>query len=63
MYDGVFPDADVFGKVMVLSGPPTWRMKKFTAAEFQDIIGDIEAHARYVPIVFLSSSVFFDSFY
>ena len=47
---------------MGLSGPPTWKMKKFTAAEFQDIIGDIEAHARYVPIVFLSSSIFFDGF-
>ncbi|KIY65602.1 hypothetical protein CYLTODRAFT_379196 [Cylindrobasidium torrendii FP15055 ss-10] len=46
-YDGVCNDPEVFGAMLNLGGPPTWKAKKMTAAEFQEIMGDIEGHARF----------------
>ncbi|KAL0069155.1 hypothetical protein AAF712_003841 [Marasmius tenuissimus] len=46
-YDGVCNDPAVFGAMLRLGGPPTFKAKKMTAEEFQDIMGSIEGHARY----------------
>ena len=48
MYDGVCADADVFGIVLGLDGPPTWKVKKFTKDNFIDLLGPIRASARFV---------------
>ncbi|KAK7696161.1 hypothetical protein QCA50_000812 [Cerrena zonata] len=47
VYDGVCPDADVFGRLMGLSGPPTWKTKKLTVDEFEDLLGSIHGSVRY----------------
>ncbi|KAF9037816.1 hypothetical protein BDZ89DRAFT_1157256 [Hymenopellis radicata] len=47
MYDGVCSDADVFGAMLNLGGPPTFKTKKMTAEEFQGVMGTIEGSARY----------------
>ncbi|KZT70683.1 hypothetical protein DAEQUDRAFT_744655 [Daedalea quercina L-15889] len=46
-YVGICPDPAVFGVLMGLDGPPTFKQKKFSKAEFQDLIGNCEGHARY----------------
>ena len=45
-YDGICPDPAVFGAVMGLDGPPTFKMKKITIADFQNLVGRINASAR-----------------
>ncbi|KAI0032380.1 hypothetical protein K488DRAFT_78520 [Vararia minispora EC-137] len=47
VYDGFCPDPDVFGRLLGLDGPPTFKMKKFSAAEFGNHMGHIVASARY----------------
>lgn len=46
MYDGVCNDGEVFGAMLGLGGAPTFKMKKMTAEEFQNVVGDIEGSAR-----------------
>ncbi|CUA68945.1 hypothetical protein RSOLAG22IIIB_08198 [Rhizoctonia solani] len=50
-FDGVCPDPRVFGTVFGLDSPPTWRAKKFTYAEFERYVGEIEGRARYSELV------------
>lgn len=47
MYDGVCNDGEVFGAMLGLDGAPTFKMKKMTTEEFQNVVGDIEGSARY----------------
>ncbi|CUA75273.1 hypothetical protein RSOLAG22IIIB_05810 [Rhizoctonia solani] len=53
-FDGVCPDPRVFGTVFGLDGPPTWRTKKYTYAEFERHVGEIEGRARYSELVLTS---------
>ena len=46
-YDGVCADATVFGAILNIDGPPTFKMKKYTVDEFQGFVGYISASAMY----------------
>ncbi|KAH9896785.1 hypothetical protein C8Q73DRAFT_757262 [Cubamyces lactineus] len=46
-YDGICPDPEVFGALMGLGGPPTFKMKKFSVDQFQSLVGPIEGSVRY----------------
>jgi len=46
-YDGVCADPAVFGHMLALGGPPTFKMKKFPIEEFENLIGDLDSSARY----------------
>ncbi|KAG8711018.1 hypothetical protein FRC08_016429 [Ceratobasidium sp. 394] len=46
-FDGVCPDPRVFGAVLKLDGPPTFKAKKYTVAEFEKMVGYVSASARY----------------
>ncbi|KAF8601425.1 hypothetical protein BDV93DRAFT_445902, partial [Ceratobasidium sp. AG-I] len=46
-FDGVCADPRVFGAMLGLDGPPTFKAKKFTATEFQELVGDIDKSIRY----------------
>ena len=48
-YDGICADPEVFGVLMNLGGPPTFKMKKFSVADFENCLGGISASVRYVP--------------
>ena len=45
-YDGICADPQVFGVLMGLEGPPTFKMKKIPKNEFEDLIGSCRGHAR-----------------
>lgn len=47
MCDGVCNDGEIFGAMLDLGGAPTFKMKKMTAEEFQNVVGDIVGSARY----------------
>ncbi|KEP48075.1 hypothetical protein V565_134620, partial [Rhizoctonia solani 123E] len=53
-FDGVCPDPRVFGAVFGLNGPPTWRAKKYTYADFETHVGGVEGRARYSQLVLTS---------
>lgn len=40
MYDGVCSDADVFGALLGLGGPPKFKSKKLPKDEFERLMGD-----------------------
>jgi hypothetical protein len=44
----VCQDAAVFGAVLGLDGPPTWKVKKMTPEEFQEVVGQIVGSVRCV---------------
>ncbi|KAI0312279.1 hypothetical protein OF83DRAFT_1041077, partial [Amylostereum chailletii] len=46
VYDGFCPDPEVFGALLGLEGPPTFKMKKFARDEFEQNVGYIRASAR-----------------
>ncbi|KAG9123659.1 hypothetical protein FRC07_014366 [Ceratobasidium sp. 392] len=46
-FDGVCPDPRVFGAMLKLDGPPTFKAKKFSVTEFENCVGHISASARY----------------
>lgn len=46
-YDGVCNDAEVFGRVIGLPGPPTFKMKKMSADELTNALGDLSAPIRF----------------
>lgn len=52
VYDGVCPDADVFGNLMGMDGPPKWKTKKLTVDEFEKLVGRIQASARFASTLF-----------
>ncbi|KAI0635082.1 hypothetical protein C8Q77DRAFT_1054993 [Trametes polyzona] len=46
-YDGICADPEVFGVLLGLGGPPTFKMKKFSTDEFQRLVGPIQSSVRY----------------
>ncbi|KAG1892010.1 hypothetical protein F4604DRAFT_1696869 [Suillus subluteus] len=46
-YDGVCADPVVFGTMLGLGGPPTWKMHKMPIDDFETRIGHLDASARY----------------
>ncbi|CCA71758.1 hypothetical protein PIIN_05693 [Serendipita indica DSM 11827] len=54
VYDGVCTDPRVFGAVLGLDGPPTFKAKKYTINEFQACVGQIRAEVRYDSLVLTS---------
>ncbi|KAG1763581.1 hypothetical protein EV702DRAFT_1274422 [Suillus placidus] len=46
-YDGVCADPVVFGTMLGLGGPPTWKMHKMPIDDFENRIGHLDASARY----------------
>ncbi|KAI0089183.1 hypothetical protein BDY19DRAFT_993402 [Irpex rosettiformis] len=46
-YDGACIDPEVFGIIMGLSGPPTWKMKRLTIEEFEEHFGECVGKVRY----------------
>jgi len=47
-YDGICPDPVVFGALFKLDDKPTWKMKKYTADEFENFLGDsLQTSVRY----------------
>ncbi|OBZ78325.1 hypothetical protein A0H81_02263 [Grifola frondosa] len=56
-YDGICPDPEVFGVLMGLGGPPKFKMKKFPKAEFESLIGDFRASARYSDLYITSNDI------
>lgn len=53
-YNGVCRDPAVFGRMLKLDGPPTFKAKNFPVDEFQDKIGHIDMSARCVVLAFRS---------
>ncbi|TFY73305.1 hypothetical protein EWM64_g10707 [Hericium alpestre] len=56
-YDGICADPEVFGVLMGLDGPPTWKMKKFSREDFEEAVGEISASARYSDLEITSKDV------
>ena len=50
-YDGVCADPEVFGALLSLGGPPTFKTKKMNKDEFQEHLGAIKSSARYVVCI------------
>ncbi|KAG2156433.1 hypothetical protein DEU56DRAFT_846760 [Suillus clintonianus] len=46
-YDGVCADPVVFGTMLGLGGPPTWKTHKMPIDDFENRIGRLDASARY----------------
>ncbi|KAF8267205.1 hypothetical protein EI94DRAFT_1731093 [Lactarius quietus] len=46
-YDGLCADPDVFGVLMGLDGPPTWKIKKLPKETFDDLLGGVSTSVRY----------------
>ncbi|KAG2141602.1 hypothetical protein BD769DRAFT_1427394 [Suillus cothurnatus] len=46
-YDGVCADPAVFGTMLGLGGPPSWKMHKMSVDDFEKHIGCLDASARY----------------
>jgi len=46
-YDGVCTDPLVFGTLLGLGGPPTFKMRKIPVDDFDDLLGGIKASVRY----------------
>ncbi|THH18764.1 hypothetical protein EUX98_g8902 [Antrodiella citrinella] len=47
-YDGVCTDPVIFGALMGLDGPPTWKQKKFSVDDFESLFGEVTGSVRYV---------------
>ncbi|KAJ3490750.1 hypothetical protein NLI96_g1219 [Meripilus lineatus] len=56
-YDGICSDPIVFGALMGLDGPPTWKTKKFPRDDFEDLLGAISASVRYDVLEITSKDV------
>ncbi|EJF63932.1 hypothetical protein DICSQDRAFT_153733 [Dichomitus squalens LYAD-421 SS1] len=56
-YDGICNDPEVFGCLMGLGGPPTFKMKKFTVDEFERCLGSIRGSVRYDTLYITSKEV------
>ncbi|KAI0765052.1 hypothetical protein C8Q74DRAFT_1164867, partial [Fomes fomentarius] len=56
-YDGICSDSEVFGVLMNLGGPPTFKMKKFSVEEFEKCLGGISASVRYDTLYITSKEV------
>ncbi|KAF8969374.1 hypothetical protein BDZ97DRAFT_239287 [Flammula alnicola] len=47
MYDGVCNDPEVFGVLLGLEGPPTFKTTKMPREKFEELIGDLDVSIRY----------------
>ncbi|KAI8986871.1 hypothetical protein BD414DRAFT_461329 [Trametes punicea] len=56
-YDGICPHPEVFGVLMGLGGPPTFKMKKFPVEEFEKLIGPCRGSARYATLYITGNDV------
>ncbi|KAH9846399.1 hypothetical protein C2E23DRAFT_907826 [Lenzites betulinus] len=56
-YDGICVDPEVFGCLLGLGGPPTFKMKKFSTNEFERLVGPIKGSVRYSALYIRSSEV------
>ncbi|KAG1805183.1 uncharacterized protein BJ212DRAFT_1283959, partial [Suillus subaureus] len=56
-YDGVCADPVVFGTVLGLGGPPTWKMHKMPIDDFEKRIGRLDASARFASLIILFLSM------
>ncbi|KAI0047377.1 hypothetical protein FA95DRAFT_1559222 [Auriscalpium vulgare] len=56
-YDGVCSDPAVFGALLGLGGPPTFKMKKISKDAFEDAVGSISASARYDNMYITSKEI------
>ncbi|KAG9100715.1 hypothetical protein FS749_013404 [Ceratobasidium sp. UAMH 11750] len=55
-FDGVCPDARVFGAMLKLDGPPKLASKKYTMEEFEGMVGRVQGSVRYANL-YLTSDV------
>jgi len=56
-YDGVCADPAVFGTMLGLGGPPSWKMHKMSVDDFEKHIGCLDASARSVSLIILFLSM------
>jgi len=56
-YDGVCADAEVFGAVLELDGPPKFKMKKMKKDDFENLIGDLRVPIRRVTVFFFLGAI------
>ncbi|KAG0697311.1 hypothetical protein DFH29DRAFT_835986 [Suillus ampliporus] len=56
-YDGVCADPVVFGTMLGLGGPPTWKMHKMPIEDFENRIGHLDASARYSDLYLKGQNV------
>ncbi|KAF8267203.1 hypothetical protein EI94DRAFT_1683951 [Lactarius quietus] len=57
LYDGLCADPDVFGTLMGLDGPPTWKIKKLPKETFEGLLGGISAPARFCTLSLTGTEV------
>lgn len=58
MYDGVCSDPEVFGTLLKLGGPPTFKTKKIPKDEFENLVGRLDTPIRYVFSVLVDPNDF-----
>ena len=51
MYNGVCVDPEMFGALLKLGGPPTFKTKNIPKDEFKDLMDDL---ADFIPYVFVT---------
>ncbi|KAL1941658.1 hypothetical protein VTO73DRAFT_7097 [Trametes versicolor] len=56
-YDGFCPDPEVFGVLMGLGGTPKFKVKKFKAEAFEELIGELDRSVRYDVLHITSADV------
>ncbi|KAM5532112.1 hypothetical protein V8D89_014205 [Ganoderma adspersum] len=57
VYDGVCSDPEVFGSLMRLGGPPTFKMKKFSVDEFEKCLGALRGSVQFDTLYITSKDV------
>ncbi|PIL27444.1 hypothetical protein GSI_10593 [Ganoderma sinense ZZ0214-1] len=57
VYDGICNDPEVFGCLMGLGGPPTFKMKKFSVDEFEKCLGALRGSVRFDTLYITSKDV------
>ncbi|KAJ7059593.1 hypothetical protein C8F01DRAFT_1370487 [Mycena amicta] len=54
-YDGVCTDPLVFARMLGLDSPPPWKMHKYSAEDFEKVMGSIESSSRYDDLVIMQN--------
>ncbi|KAH9919463.1 uncharacterized protein BXZ73DRAFT_52546 [Epithele typhae] len=57
LYDGICPDPEVFGVLLGLGGPPTFKQKKVPLEDFEKCMGEITGSVRYDTLFITSGHV------
>ncbi|KAF8545585.1 hypothetical protein OG21DRAFT_1502203 [Imleria badia] len=57
VYDGVCSDPLVFGTLLGLDGPPSFKMHKIPVADFNNLLGQIQVSVRYDYLYLTGSHV------